>query len=457
MKVVVFILLCSYVFGELILSNGNTFPSVSLGIPRNKPIEANISGFLVLADPFDGCSNLVNDVGGKIVITKASSCFPYIKAKNVQNSNGIALITFGFTNSLGATKFIKGPGNEDDIIIPNFEISASVEKKLTELIQSNPNISAVVSADINPRDVIYSNGFWIFFSVANGLINLFIILISGYQIICYLSEKRIFKVFTLANSLIFVGAIARLVDMIDYNGYYNLLGFIERTFLLAASLVLTLHTTVTIGFFWLDFFAKEKLQTKVAFLTRFKIHTAIALIVISVISLSISILTSLLINATVISLIGVSIYALFTLIIFIFFIYCCHVIRIYLKTRFLNDKSKVSKVMKKLFILGVLQCIGIGLYFLFASLLAAPLGDNLIFGAVMSTLLSLDATFISVVQLLMFPLQKKFIPCLNSSKDNSMDDNDVTKETFSQAEYKIRRKDTTSFENGINLQVMEPN
>lgn len=442
-----FSIVVNFSSATLTLSNGKVYPSVSLGFPRGQPDpNETYNGSIILADPFDACSPLNNNVNGKIVITQSSKCFPSVKGRNAQNAGALAFITFSFSGSFGSTKYFQSSENEDDVIIPGFEIATSFQPEIIQTLTIDPNITASIFADENKRDKVLSSPYWIVFSIVNGLVNLGVSVLCSYRLLHYILNRHMTTA-AITHVLISIGCVARLVDMIDFNGYYNLLHYIERTFLVACSLVLTINAAVAIGFFWLDLFDRERLETRVSFLKRFKVHTFIALIVISAISLTISILTSALINAAIIGLIGISIYAIFTLLIFVFFIYCCHMIRKYLNTQLENENGKISKAMKKLFVLGVCQCIGLGLYFIISATLAIPNGSDPVIGAINSSLLVYVATFISIVQVLMFSNPKRQFPCLRKKDETNDDDGPTTKVTFSKEEYELPSNNVDSNHN----------
>lgn len=415
---------------NLVLSNGKSYPAVSIGFPRHQPDpSAVLESFLVLADPADGCSPLTNNVRNMIVVIQGEKCFPSVKARNAQNAGALATIVFTFGSSFGGTKFIQSSSNENDVVIPSYEISTSHRDEIVASIQTNPNITGKIFADLNPKDVIFSNGFWIFFAAANGLVNFAVMILAAYRLTFYIVNK-IFNPASVTHVLIFGGCIARIIYVIDFHGYYGFIRYVERTFFTAMSLVLTICAAVAIGFFWLEVFNKGNLETKISFMQRYKLLTVIILILISLLSLAITILTSSLINIGAIGLIGLGIYGLVTFVIFIFFIYCCHAIKNYLNVRLENNVSKIAQVMKKLFILGIVQSVCIGLYFILAAILAVPT-DSEILSSVLSSLLTIDSSVLAVVQIFMFSNQKK---------TQTSNDNVSSKSAFSQQECPMEEK-----------------
>nr|XP_039269188.1 ER degradation-enhancing alpha-mannosidase-like protein 3 [Styela clava] len=67
-----------------------------------------VSGPLVYANPYDGCSPLVNadEIKGKIAITQRGGCMFVIKVKNIENAGGIGAI---IEDNTAETKFGEGP------------------------------------------------------------------------------------------------------------------------------------------------------------------------------------------------------------------------------------------------------------------------------------------------------------------------------------------------------------
>lgn len=122
-------------------------------------------------------------------------------------------------------------------------------------------------------------------------------------------------------------------------------------------------------------------------------------------------------------------------------------IRKYLNTQLENENGKISKAMKKLFVLGVCQCIGLGLYFIISATLAIPNGSDPVIGAINSSLLVYVATFISIVQVLMFSNPKRQFPCLRKKDETNDDDGPTTKVTFSKEEYELPSNNVDSNHN----------
>lgn len=437
------LVLCSTVSvsrGKLILSNGQDYVAVSLGFPRGgTPSSATFRGPIVLADPVDGCTlDNAKDIFGKILVTQGSKCFPAVKARNAQNAGAVALIAFSYGNPFGSTKYFQSSQNERDVLLPGFEVSNAFKQEIVQAIQIEPNMTASVFGDPSRREVVLASGYWIFFAVSNGVVNLVIAAIALYRLLNYIWKKN-FSAATLTHLLLCSGCVARIVHMIDFNGSYDLLHYVDRTFLIACSLVLTINSAVAIGFFWLDLFDRENLETRVSFLKRFKIHTFVVVSLISVLSLIISILNAYLVNVAIISLIGILLYTIITFVVFVFFSYCCHMIKRYLLTRFQNESNKITKALKKLFVLGVLQCIGIAIFVILAGVLASPVASDPIGFSIDYSILTYTATALSLVQISMFsnPKNKFVSKCLGRVPSGGEED-PTSKSNFSKEEFEMK-------------------
>lgn len=128
------------------------------------PRDFEVNGTVVFADPPDGCSPLKNNVSGKIVFVVPNRCYPYEKAKNVEDANGTAVLLSGYRDTFGLLIFYRGP-NDGSIDIPVVEVWNALDPPLQE------GLNITVSPSPNPM-VEFGQGIWIFYSLFLCVFNL---------------------------------------------------------------------------------------------------------------------------------------------------------------------------------------------------------------------------------------------------------------------------------------------
>lgn len=139
-------------------------PETSLG-----PRVFNVSGKIVVPDPPIGCSSPNNpgELKGNIALVASDYCYPFTKAKHMQDAGALAVLLKGYRSTVGLLVYYHGGGDENEIVIPVLEISESDADKIGE------NTTVMMIADKSPIAEMGEIP-WIFYSLAftvyNGVI-----------------------------------------------------------------------------------------------------------------------------------------------------------------------------------------------------------------------------------------------------------------------------------------------
>lgn len=387
------ILLTVAVKANLVVLDGpltGSYDCVSAGWPLSSPI---FNRTITLAQPIDACKAIatVDDI---VVITGNGGCFPIIKVRNAVAAGAKGVLMFGFSDGFGSLETLNTYDRGSDIQIFVGELPKHFG---TSFVNSLTNATINLSFDVNSRAAVDSSPYWIFYAVIQILVNTLLILICIHRMVAY-GWTRHFTIGTLAYIISFIGCVFRIVQAIDPTGYARVFNFTERTVLAAIPLTTTVCVAVAIGFYWLDVFDENKLSTRITILRRYKVHCTIVLIVIIALSLSATVLQSLLIDSLV-NLLAAALYGIVTIVILIFFIYCCHFIRVYLKQ---FPKGQVGRVIRKLLYLGIGQCCCLIVYGLIVILLTSPISNSPILGVVTQSALYYVSTILAAIQIAMF-------------------------------------------------------
>jgi hypothetical protein len=144
------------------------------------PRTFNVSGTVVYAEPPDGCSPLTNNVTGKIVFVAPNKCYPYQKAKNVEDAGGIAVLLSGYRKTFGLLIFYHGP-NDGSIDVPVVEVWLALDPPLQE------GANVTVSPSPNPM-VEFGPGIWTFYSVFLGALNLCVLVYAVRKFVFFVKQ-----------------------------------------------------------------------------------------------------------------------------------------------------------------------------------------------------------------------------------------------------------------------------
>lgn len=147
-------------------------PGTSMG-----PENFNLNGTVVFPDPPNGCSAPTNtgELFNRIVVVQSDYCYPYTKAKNMQDAGASGVLMIGYRSTEGLLIYYRGGGDENDIVIPVLEISLSDQEKIEE------DTVVIMIADPSPI-VEFGEIPWIFYSAVFFLYNAIIALWAFYKI-----------------------------------------------------------------------------------------------------------------------------------------------------------------------------------------------------------------------------------------------------------------------------------
>jgi hypothetical protein len=360
----------------------------SLGFPRDTPDDFQINGTIKIGHPFDGCSKL-DDVSGYIVLLEGNTCYIETKMENAQKAGAIGVILFPYSSGISHARYITNLGGKD-INIGGVEISENYRDILVEGI----NISISPSPNVLSPYIDSKN--WIIGTLLLGGINVYLFLFSVYRLYTY----KNFKNFTLAKStyvMLSIGAFIRIIFLLDFTGGRYIIGYAVRTIFLSLSFPFSIASTIFTGFYWMEIFSRKKLANKTMSLQHYKIHCIIVICIIFLVEVITSTLRASLVVKDNTIIVNIVMYIIIDILTFIFFAYNCH--HLYVFSYSLGTRSKV---LKRLLLLGVAQCVSLFIFIIIDISLLLPIFTNPLVSILMFFFIEAIVTMFCLIQSFMF-------------------------------------------------------
>lgn len=383
----------------VVSGNPLSYPIVLGGFPKEQKDLGSLNDLsLVFAEPTDGCLPIVINASGRVLLMDGGNCYPSTKALNAQNAGAKGIIVFGYKDLIGTMKYLNTL-DDSKISIFAMEVQRADKDQILFLINQT-NVKADILPDENPFDGPVQSPFWIFYSILVGSANLFVLGISLHHIVLYLYTKKFMLLGLSTYSLLGIAAGLRLVVMLDPTGGRFILPSSLRGVLFGLPLAFNVTATITVALYWVEVFSKKNISAKFNPLKKYKWPYGIVISIVFILTILYVAFVALLIESIPLLVASGAVNTIVNISIFVFFCYACHLIHRELK-RDLKFKESRS-LLRKLFVLGIVQCVCLMIYFILGATFATPIANEPLPFVLLPGLFNFIVTILSIIQSLMF-------------------------------------------------------
>jgi hypothetical protein len=228
------------------------------------PLVFNITGQIVLVNPGDGCSSILNtdETEGKILLLFTGSCTAELKLRNSQRAGAIAVINHDTASGeAGGSYYSYFDYDRSDIVIPFVFVNKNDGYTLRELVANSTRVIAnIVSGERNTwKEGNQSVSIAVVVAIHCAL-NLGIASFAVYKYSMYTRKKRTkISVAQVTMWLIIIAMLVafvfRVTMLVSSNGVFNIPSviiyiapFFSDTMILCASLI--------VSFYWFELTSK---------------------------------------------------------------------------------------------------------------------------------------------------------------------------------------------------------